>query len=106
MRQCICCEEEKEFLIERDAMSHLPDLHLDPLEQRIVDGCTEFYVLVRKCYHCRTSASILILDQQIVAGKVHIDGFCIECRQKQSFVITKETYAKQIHKLQLVGGAT
>ena len=105
-RQCPWCEETKEFLVERDAMSHLSDLHLDPLEQRIVDGCTDFYVLVRKCYHHGGVASILILDQQTVAGKIHIDGFCVECRQKQSFVITKETYAKQIHKLMLVGGGT
>ena len=102
-RQCVFCEEICEFLVDKSAVKYLFDLHLDEFESLIIKGIREFYALVRRCYHCQRKSAILILDQQIVAGKIHVDGFCTDCRQKQSFVITQELYKKQLHTIKITG---
>lgn len=98
-RQCVWCEETKEFLVERLSMAYLADLVFDEFEQQIINGCTEFYVLIRKCYLCQEKAEILILGQKKIAGRINIDGLCIRCRQKQSFIVTEATWTKQLAKI-------
>lgn len=101
-RECVYCEVECDFTVDRDALAHLWDCELDPFEAAIARGETEFYIIERQCYYCEDKNMILVLNAKPVDGQVHIDGLCIGCRRQFEFTVSQTIFDRKVKHIQTI----